>query len=156
MCLSSSSSGAPAQCRSSRSEDDRLLLRRLREQTGDCFEQQVALGLGLRDLGCGQIGDAARQFRRQSREIALVLVHVRREDLLGRVRHIVTQHLDEGLIRQVDVLVAGAEQDRRSFGMRRQRRLGGEPRLADFRLAGDQHQLPLPVLRLRPRRAQRF
>jgi hypothetical protein len=36
------------------------------------------------------------------------------------------------------------------------RRLGGEPRLADARLAGQQHHLALPVLRLRPRQPQRL
>ena len=40
--------------------------------------------------------------------------------------------------------------------MRRARRLGGEPRLADPRLAGDEHHLPLAVLRLRPREGERL
>ena len=83
-----------------------------------------------------------------------MLAHVRREHVVGRVRDVVPQRLDEGLIGQVHVLVAGAEQHDRALGVRRQRRLGGEPRLADPRLAGDQHQLALAVLRLRPRRRQ--
>ena len=83
-----------------------------------------------------------------------MLAHVRREHLIGRVRDVVPHRFDKGLVGQVHVLVARAEQHDRSLGMCRQRGFGGEARLADPRLAGDEHQLPLAVLRLRPRRRQ--
>ena len=86
-----------------------------------------------------QLGYAPGQLRCQPRQLAFVLAHVRRKHVLGRVRDVVPQRLDEGLIGQVHVLVTGAEQHYGPVGMRRQRRLGGETRLADSRLTGDEH-----------------
>jgi len=47
------------------------------------------------------------------------------------MRDVVPQRLDDGPVGKPDVLVAGAEEDRAPSGMRRARRLGGEPRLPD-------------------------
>jgi hypothetical protein len=57
------------------------------------------------------------------------------QHVVGRVRDVVPQRLDDGAVGESDILVAGAEEDRATVGMRRARRLGGEPRLPDPRLA---------------------
>ena len=155
-CFSSSSSGAPAQWRSSSTSTSGLSCDAAARRPVTASKRRNRSVSASATCGAGQIGNALRELGHETGELPVMRADVGREHGVGGVRDVVPQRLDERPVRQPDVLVAPAKEHRAALGMRRARRLGREPRLPDPRLAGEQHHLARAVFRLRPRERERF
>ena len=91
-------------------EHDRAVLRGDGEEAGNGLEHQKALGLWLGHARRRDVRHALAELGHHAQQLALMLAHMADEDLVGRVRQVVAQRLDEGPVGQADVLVAGPEQ----------------------------------------------
>ena len=149
---SSSSVDLSAQCRSSRissSGDSRPAV----QQCCHRLEQAVAQGVVLAVRGAVEDVARWREVGQQAPEDLAVLL--RRSRHRGvRPRDELAQRLDERLVRKQGLLVRAAVEHHTAAGLHLLGELGGEARLADARLADEQHQSHLPRLALLPTHAQ--
>ena len=131
-CFSSSSSGAPAQWRSSSTSTsgrscDAAARRPVTasNRRNRSVSASATCGAGRSGTRCGQLGHEAGELAamRAARGAASTVV--------GRVRDVVPERLDEGPVREPDVLVAAAEEHRRR--PRRARRAPPRSRAASCR-----------------------
>ena len=117
-------------------------MRDCRQQPGRRFEEPVSLAFGVRlDLFRGEQG-APAQRRDEMRELADA-IHVgqlRFEQPERALAHVPLDRLDEWLVRHERFLVRPAEQRDPAVGDRA-REIGDEARLADSRLAANEHEL---------------
>ena len=127
-------------------EDDRAVLRGSGDEARKGLEHQEAFGLGLGRARRRHIRHALAELGHHAQQFALMLAHMADEDLLGRVRQIVAQRLDEGPVRQADILIAGAEQHHGALTMGGPGSVDGEAGLADAGLARKQEHLALALL----------
>ena len=124
----------------------------LGQQRGQGVEQPLALdpGLGL-DRGPPR---GRSELRQQRREVGRARAEpLRRAGQRGAARP-AAQHLEHRLVGAGARLVEAPEQDDRAVAMDRARELGGQARLADPRLAGEQDEAPLVLGGRVPRRVQ--
>ena len=123
-------------------EQQRRALGETREHRVHRLEHQIALGVGLRVHGLGEIGELERDVGHESREQGSTA-----HDLGAHLRWLAVPHhvldgLDERLIRDDVLLVAAPVQHRRTLLVQAARQLGGEPALADPGLAAQRHDMP--------------
>ncbi len=126
-------------------EQDRPARGDVREQRAHELEREVALARAA----CRGVRRAARGQQAGERPV------VRGQPVVGlggrKCFEEQLERLDPGLERHERVLVAATEQHRAALRVRAPRELGGERRLADPRLAGDEGEAQRARHRLRPR-----
>jgi hypothetical protein len=111
------------------------------EPGGDRVEEPVALGLGIGPPRRGQIGPPLGDLGNQADELpampAKPLVEQRRRGVVDEL----AEGLDEGLVRDPEILVAAPGQHHLPLGVHMACELGGQARLPDPGLTG-QHDHP--------------
>ena len=122
--------------------------RDLGQQPGHRLEQPVAVGLGVAGIGRGQLGHAAAQLGDEPAQLGAVLPGDDAQLLQRRAEHVVAQRLQERLVGHEGLLGRAAGEHDRPGGERAHGGLGQQPRLADPRVAGQEHRRA----RIRPRR----
>ena len=138
-------------------EQHRRRAGQLGQEPDDRLEQAVALGLRLVLRRRRKIGRAAPQLRDQPRELGAVLARVRPQVGQRRVQGPVPQRLEERLVGDHGLARRAAREHDRARVVDPPGQLGGQRRLADSGIAGEQHDPPLAPRRRRgrPRRRRR-
>ena len=111
------------------------------EHARDGFEQAVAARLAVLGGRLAQLGQMAAERGHEAGELAQLGGELGRERERVAVRHEVLDGGHERLVRDERLGVVAAVEDGRAGGVRLARELGGEPRLADARVAAEQHHL---------------
>ena len=120
-------------------EHDRLVLTHRRKEAHDGGEQEEPLGVCVGSPGRRQVGDAARQGRKDSGQLGPVSGHVGEELILRGVGDVVPERLGEELVGSGQLLLAVAEEDHRPSLVCDPGCLGYEGGLAESGLTGDEH-----------------
>ena len=131
-------------------EHERRAAADLGEQRGDRVEE--AMALGVEHLVAAQRARARRrrgaELRQHDAEIGRARAEPRRQRLQRLPARPAAQHLGQRLIRRERLLVEAPVEHDRALLVRAIAQLGGEARLADPRVAGQQHDAPRAAARL--------
>ena len=138
-------------------EQQRRARGELGEQRGERVEQALALRPGLVEAGRRHGGRRVRhaELRQQRGEVGRARAEPLRRAGQRRAARPAAQHLQHGLVGARAGLVEAAVEHDRAVRVHGAGELGGEPRLADPRLAREQHEAALVGERRVPRLVQR-
>jgi hypothetical protein len=126
-----------------------------RQPAGHGIEEPVTLRFRIRAEGRRKPEEEISQFGDQAYQLARMASQLFRQVTDAGVLHHVAQRFDKGLVRNPEVLVAGASQDGGAVGVvHGLSQLGGQTGLSHPGLAGQEGEAELPRRRLLPQLLQ--